>query len=151
MKAKFMVMLFMVAMGLVSGMVPSAEAAGGPTLSYVRFNRYGTNIYATYCMTADWYQISWTEIAPNPWPQSLTRRYGAINHCETKHFYTEVVGNETLQIWFNPQISEAGHVYSFRLYPTGGQNMTCSLRHADSFLQWDDRLNSATACAYRNW
>ncbi|KAB8141670.1 hypothetical protein F8S13_18165 [Chloroflexia bacterium SDU3-3] len=53
----------------VSFAIPTrvVQAAGYPSLTYIRFNRSGGSISATYCIAADSYQLYWGESSPSYW------------------------------------------------------------------------------------
>ncbi|NOK63951.1 MAG: hypothetical protein GFH27_549319n131 [Chloroflexi bacterium AL-W] len=127
--------------------VVPAQAAGYPSLTYIRINRYGGNIEATYCIIADRYRLIWGELAPSSW--FANQSYGAINGCTTKLLFAQVQGNETLFIVTSVFSSTGGEeAYSMKLYPRGTNNLSCDLRYASTRLVRDPRLNSPTACAF---
>lgn len=139
--------LVITAILLVVSVLP-AKALGFPSLTYIRFNRYGDVINATYCIAADSYTLGWGEDAPNYW--FMERSYGAINGCTTKRLYTNVVGNETLsiEIWARANNGSFGR-YSFQVIASGPTDLSnCWITFLNSQLSRDPRLNSNTACAF---
>lgn len=134
---------------LMTSLLPAqpAQAAGYPSLTYVRFNRYGANIYATYCIAADYYDLIWGESSPTYWYDQ--RSYGAINGCVTKYLFAQVQGNENLFTAFETRSNVGGIAnYGFLLYPRGSSSLTCDIDYNGTYLRRDPRLNSSTACAF---
>lgn len=123
------------------------QAAGYPSLTYIRFNRSGGSISATYCIAADSYQLYWGESSPSYWYSSAS--YGAIGGCTTKLLFLGVAGNETLFVAPETRSASGGIAnYGFILYPRGSNNLTCSIDYMGTFLRPDPRLVSASACAF---
>ena len=147
-------MLAMIGLALMATILVPAQSteASNATMTYVRFNRYGTNIYATYCASATSHAIAWGQTVPSYW--SLDRFYGtAMNGCVTRLFWTNVEGNEELYWNLVAYPTTYGQDYarnSYVLYVTasGPNNISCSLGYADTALRRDPRLVSNTACAF---
>src|SRR5215216_1986740 len=123
---RFLVVLTIIAVGVLGSTNPAK--ASSATMTYIRFNRYGTNIYATYCVSADSYGVNWGQELPSYWHRDSF--YGGLNGCTTKLFWANVAGNEKL--YYNlvafpttfPQ-DYARHSYVLYIYPSGPNNLSC--------------------------
>ena len=125
--------------------VPQPQAAAAapeaaPVMTYMRFNRYGGDIYATYCIaSATSYHLFWGATSPVPWGTSAG--YGALNSCTTKYLFSQVASGEQLYVDVIA-VADFGVGYNFTITTSGSTNISCN----------SDDMNigatSATSCAF---
>lgn len=129
---------------------PQAVAAAPdahPVMTYIRFNRYGGDIYTTYCIaSATSYNLHWGAAYPVSW--STWASYGAINNCTTKYLFSQVVSGEILEVSFEIFGGGSPINYEFQVHPEGNTNIGCYVIEPYHVLKVDPRLNSQSACAF---
>ncbi len=134
--------------------VETAHAASDAVMTYIRYNRYGSDIYVSYCQVAESYDLAWSQLNPATeqpiWSRFVT--FGAINGCTTKYLFAKVADGELLGSGFNLRGNGKLRSYYFQLRSLPGGKIACDRYHVDTPLVRDTRYRAdtaaGTACAY---
>lgn len=130
---------------LIFGSSVTPAKAQEPVMTYIRFNRYGTQINVLYCAVANDQTVVYGEQSPNYWREY--RLVGAINGCTSSvPYWYAVAGNERLFFINYLRVSNTNS-YSFTIVPTGTSNLSCTFDGGPNMIR-DTRLVSSTACAF---
>ncbi|KPL90206.1 hypothetical protein [Herpetosiphon geysericola] len=131
--------------------VPQPQAAAAapeaaPVMTYMRFNRYGGDIYATYCIaSAMSHDIYWGATAPVQW--NTWAGYGAINNCVTKYLFSQVASGEQLYVDVFAY-ADWGERYYFTITANGSTNIYCEIDNNTSSDDMQPGVTTATSCAF---
>ncbi|XSG77284.1 hypothetical protein ACP8Y2_09780 [Herpetosiphon llansteffanensis] len=129
--------------------VPQPQAAAAtpeaaPVMTYMRFNRYNGDIYATYCIaSATSHDIQWGASSPVIW--TTWANYGAINNCSTKYLFSQVASGEQLYAYFWAT-GDSFVTYKFTIEAKGTTDIGCELAYASTPLNVG--VTTATSCAF---